>query len=554
MTIPSTNQTQSTTTTSAENSLSGRTVVERNFKENIFDFVFNAGERRILDADKDGHVELSELNDYVKSAKNSGNNVSILNKLGKILNVNCDDINTQKNQISHVLVYGLSYCDEFGNKDDMLSLSEIEKFNYRYKTSNSLNFGIIDGDMSLNKQGSVGNCWLLSETYNIMLADPKKYNKIVKQDLKTGDVTVTFYGVTDEDGNPFKTTIKYADLLAKDFNNDSDEGSIDADSIAMEIAMNRYIEGENNKVQEKRQYLQEYIKSLELTEKPSIARLRASLQENERLYESDFEIPELYLKYSQPNNDEALKIKKELQLAFENNNCTPELLDKYDVYLKNSEWDLSNFKIPKSVSELTPELNNNLRYFLYHAGDGNCGYLENLWKIEGFENSKGLHELDLPYPSGLNGQKLGFASELILGGEPGTHTSLSSKYNTYLESNESNDILPEEKATKLKVFTKEIKAEISDLLDDIKENGINGNIYQVAFSASDKVVISKHAYTITGVEGKYVRLYNSHGEIVRYPVKLFKSNFSEVYKKKICLFKSNSTSKIKNSRIFKKTR
>ena len=79
MTIPSTNQTQSTTTTSAENSLSGRTVVERNFKENIFDFVFNAGERRILDADNDGHVELSELNDYVKSAKNSGNNVYIFN-------------------------------------------------------------------------------------------------------------------------------------------------------------------------------------------------------------------------------------------------------------------------------------------------------------------------------------------------------------------------------------------------------------------------------------------------------------------------------------------
>lgn len=516
MTFPPNNNVNSNAKVNGS-SLSLNSRVQKKFKDNIFDFIFSDNQKKLIDENNDGTIQLSEI----KKSLNGQASFSIVDKLGSIFNINHADYDKRKKAVEYFLNWELQQrYDCYGNNDDILSLDEIKKS----EDFKNYNLGIIDGSMSRNKQGEIGDCWLLSEVYNIMVSNPEKYRQIVKQDLNSGDIIVTFFGAKDSNGNPFQYRIKYSDILNKDV---SDIASNDPDAIAIETAMQAYMDSENRKVADKRRLMIEYLKTAEFYKKPTADALKYDLENEGRTYSGSYSNILLYLEYSKPMNNEAKKIRKELLLAFSENTCTKDQIEKYEKYLLESDWDLSSINTNKkyhsfeTAEKLWPLL------FFSRNESGLTGR-ESLHAIVGLEDVYSVFNFKTPYLQGIDGGKQhGFATNIILGGDEGHFIGLHDKKEAYYDEYGE---LPEEK---IKLLDKEVKQELKALLHQIKEFGISGNICQVSFKKTDKYVSGRHANTILAVNKNHVVLADPHGKTINYPIKDFMKNFVRAYVKEI---------------------
>ncbi len=116
-------------------------------------------------------------------------------------------------------------------------------------------FGICDGDVLNNKQGSVGSCHLLSSVNEFQTDENPEMKQILKDMIKQNDdgtVTVTFRGNKDENGNPIPITITNAEIAASyQTMLNTLGGSSDPDSVALELAYIKYSQLKSSEVNEK---------------------------------------------------------------------------------------------------------------------------------------------------------------------------------------------------------------------------------------------------------------------------------------------------------------
>lgn len=102
-------------------------------------------------------------------------------------------------------------------------------------------FAICDGDITKNKQGYKGTCHLLSCKAELDACPQIKdiVENIVVQN-NDGTVTVTLFGITEDDGKPYSVTLTNKEIRESYRYNDK-RGSFDPDAAALELAYQKLV-------------------------------------------------------------------------------------------------------------------------------------------------------------------------------------------------------------------------------------------------------------------------------------------------------------------------
>ena len=127
-------------------------------------------------------------------------------------------------------------------------------------------FGICDGDITKNKQGSKGTCHLLS--CKAELDACKQLSDIVDNIVvqnNDGTVTVTLFGIKEDDGSPYRVTLtnkEIRDSYKYDHLPKHTKGSSDPDAAVLELAYQKlvaYVTEKNKEYDERYEDLQSRI-------------------------------------------------------------------------------------------------------------------------------------------------------------------------------------------------------------------------------------------------------------------------------------------------------
>ena len=198
-------------------------------------------------------------------------------------------------------------------------------------------FGICDGDITNNRQGSKGTCHLLSCKAELDACEELRdiVDKIVVQN-DDGTVTVTFFGVKDENGDPWQTTITNKEIR-ESYRYVDEAGSLDPDAAVLELAYVRFVSEMNEKA------------AVYETERATLEAQRVDIRKKKfmasinKLYEN--------LRNSQPEDEDLKKLKEYLENNIDKINAMSDSefidsLEEYgvsDIFYDNLPYDFEEY-------------------------------------------------------------------------------------------------------------------------------------------------------------------------------------------------------------------
>ena len=461
--------------------------------------------KQTLDKNQDGTISIDEVQEFVQS---QDSNQTIILKIATILGIETDNnvLSFLKSKINTTL-NNFKIADT--NNDNSISYEEAMKMQSQLQGEVKDNFnkacGIIDGDLTYNKQGKYGTCWALTAIYGLSVKRPDLLKNMIKQD-KNGDIIVTFKNNIMNDDNtykPYQCKISRIQIISaimerteaknnKIFGIDSKNvkyHTSDPDAIAIELALQKYSKYQEQEIsnykKKEPELLKQYIElsSPKQIEKPNIENWSSNM--------SDLEKDKLYTYFVEIDSRDNKDIIKALQIIQKDTKYTMDEI----AFLKKCYNEIQ----PKQIKK--PSL------------DG-INWADPPFEIYDYVYNKSTcDKIKIPQEPKF-GYNIGSFSE-----------------NEGGKSERALFMMIDSKFEKLNYQDKELNEnDKKDVIEHLNKASNKNLLYSVSFKKNDNTVHSNHAYYIENFSNGKVFLKDPHDETltVEYPIKFFLQNINDL--------------------------